>query len=124
MHAKLTAAAARRTSFSNPRELIAVLHESSDEAIDTLRGTHNEVVIALNTRAGTTLDHEALAAEFGENYEAFCVDAWAFENSARLIASNPEDATEVYEKIVALAYYNVATALALCGPTMEIVTIN
>ena len=124
VHKKLTTAAARRTSFSDPCKLIAALRESSDEAIDTLHGTHNEVVIALNTRAGTTLNHEALAVEFGENYEAFCVDAWAFEKSVQLIAQNPDDADEVYEKVVALAYYNAATALALCGPTMEIVTIN
>ena len=124
VHAKLTAAAARRTSFSDPRELIAALREISDEAIDRLRGAHNETVIALNTRADTTLDHEALAVEFGENYEAFCIDAWAFEDSAKLIASDPEDAAEVHEKIVALAYYNAATALALCGSTMEIVTID
>ena len=104
--------------------MIEVLRKSSDDAIDTLCGAHNETVIALNTRVGTTLNHEALAVEFGENYEAFCVDAWAFENSAKLIASDPEDAAEVHKKIVALAYYNAATALALCGSTMDIVTID
>jgi hypothetical protein len=116
--------AAGRTEFSKGSGLLAVLKEKAkEEFVDKLHGAHNEVIAAINNRKGTTLDRDALAAEFGSEYEAFNVDAWAFEEAAR-VTSPGEDATEVQQKIIALAYYNLATTLVLAGPKMRVVVLK
>jgi hypothetical protein len=121
LHASLVAAAKGRIDFSDPKELIETLRSSSDDAVDTLTGPHKEVVIGINTIPGTTLDHKKLHEEYGDNYQAFCVDVWAIKNTAELRASSPE---EVQAMTVAAVYQNIATALALCGPKMEIIAIE
>ncbi len=110
--------------FSKPTEVIDVLQNAEGAVIDTLTGGHNEAMIVLNKRPKTTLDHNLMAEEFGEAVEAFNVDVWAFEASARAIADNPEYQAEVTANITALIYYNFATALALCGPEMPVVTLE
>jgi hypothetical protein len=111
--------AASRTSFSPGRELLAAVTMHADEVfIDTLAGSHNEVVAILNTVPGTTLDRDALRHEFGEEYEAFNVDVWSFEEAARAI-SPTED--EVTQKVTALVYYNLATTMVLSGKKMRAV---
>lgn len=120
IHGSIVRSASERADFSVSTELRDVLAQK-DGRVDTLRGEHNEIIICVNNRAGTSLDHQALEDEFGSNYEAFCVDAWALENTAITIAQYPSDALEVQEKVVAAVYYNLATALTLCGPKMPIV---
>jgi hypothetical protein len=86
-HHTIVRNATLRNSFSSGRELLTVLTLHADERfIDTLAGSHNEVVTILNTVPGTTLDRDALRREFGEEYEAFNVDVWAFEEAARAIS--------------------------------------
>ncbi|PID31473.1 hypothetical protein CR983_00780 [Candidatus Saccharibacteria bacterium] len=118
-------AAARRSTFSTPADLTRVLLDTPDAVVDTLHGEHNEAMIVINRRPDTTLDHQAMADAIGsEEFEAFDVDAWAFEDSARAVADDPDDSAEVSAKTTALLYYNLATALALCGPEMPIVTLR
>ncbi len=115
-------ASASRTEFSSPAELTKVLLNTPDATVDTLHGDHNEAMIVINTQKDTTLDHQLMADELGgEDFEAFDVDAWAFEASARAVADDPEDEAEVKAKMTALLYYNLATALTLCGPDMPVV---
>ncbi|PID99431.1 hypothetical protein CSA80_01570 [Candidatus Saccharibacteria bacterium] len=122
---RIEQAAADRFAFSEPVELIEAIKETPKATIETLHGDHNEAVIVVNTRPGTTLYHQLMADELGgEEFEAFDVDAWAFEDSARAVADNPDDAAEVSAKTTALLYYNFATALALCGPNMPIVVLR
>jgi hypothetical protein len=84
--------AASRTSFSPGRELLAAVTMHADEVfIDTLARSHNEVVAILNTVPGTTLDRDALRHEFGEEYEAFNVDVWSFEEAARAISPTEDE---------------------------------
>lgn len=121
LHASLVAAAKGRIDFSDPKELIETLRSSSDDAVDTLTGPHKEVVIGINTIPGTTLDHKKLSEEYGDDYQAFCVDVWAIENTAELLAPNPKEA---HAMTVAAVYQNIATALVLCGSEMEIIAIK
>ncbi len=117
---QIVANAAARTEFSAGRELLEELAEYGDGAVDYLVGDHREVVAVVNTKSGTTLDRVALRQEFGEDYEAFNVDAWTFRESAELISSTPE---EVEAKVLALAFYNLATAHKLCGKSMRVVVL-
>lgn len=86
-------------------------------AVEKLEGGHREVAAIINLRDGTTFDRAAMRREFGDNYQVFNVDAHGFKTAAETISETDE---EVNQKVVALAYYNIATALVLCGPKMRV----
>lgn len=119
LHEKLVGNAGARTEFSAGAELLSALEEAAGpESIDNLVDGHNEVAAVINMRSGTTLDREALAREFGSEYQAFNVDAWSFAEAARAISLSQEEADE---KVVAMVYYNLATAGVLCGKNMHVI---
>lgn len=122
-HEVIKANAAGRTEFSSGPEICSILDRETGGDYDHLHGEHNEVVAVINLRNGTTLDRDALEAEFGPEYEAFNIDAWSFENAANYI-STTDNSVEAKRKQVAMAYYNFATALTLCGPNMRIIVLD
>ena len=118
-HQTILQNAGARTEFSKGAELLAALEDMAGaDAIDPLVDGHNEVAAVLNFREGTTLDREALAAEFGEGYQAFNADVWSFAKAAEAISLSQE---EIDQKVVAMVYYNLATAAVLCGKGMRII---
>ncbi len=119
---RIEQAAADRAVFSQPDEVMEAIKNTPGSTVEELHGGHNEAMIVINNNPGTTLDHQLMADELGgEDLEAFDVDAWAFEASARAVADDPDDRAEVKAKMTALLYYNLATALTLCGPDMPVV---
>jgi hypothetical protein len=121
-HEMIVGNASARTQFSSGKELLGILEENArEEFVDKLHGDHKEVVAVINKRAGTTLDRDALREEFGEEYEAFNVDAWAFEEAARVTSLGEE---EVQQKVAAMVYYNLATTMVLVGKKMRIVVLD
>lgn len=114
----IVANASARNDFADGGSIKAELEEDGG-IVDHLHGTHNEVVAVLNLRGGTTLDRDALEVEFGLNYEAFNVDVWAFTNATPIINSSVDDES----KLVAMLYYNLATAHVLCGPAMRVIVL-
>lgn len=119
-HAIILKNAGARQSFSDGSELKAELDLITRGEYDRVYGSHNEVAVVLNTVSGTTLDRDLVYKEFGEELQAFNVDVWAFQESVNIISTTP-NSREVQQKVVAMAYYNFATALTLCGPAMRIV---
>ncbi len=100
---------------------------------DMLRGNHHEVAVVMNQRAGTTLDrqalaqefdqqYQALAQEFNQRYQAFNIDTWAFAPSAE--ALYPDDPTAQQQATTAMLYYNLAAIMALCGPRMTVTVLK
>lgn len=123
-HRTIVSGANRRTEFSTGREVLEkMIENASEDTIDTLHGDHNEVLAVINKRPGTTIDREAIAAEFGPEYEAFNVDVWSFEAAARALYPDADE-TAIQQTIGALVYYNLATALTLCGPSMRVVVLD
>lgn len=121
-HDLIVSNAAARTSFSAGGELLTELRQAGgEEAIDPLEGGHKEVVAVINLRTGTTLDREALAAEFGNDYQAFNVDAWSFAEATEAISLSEE---ETNQKVAAMVYYNLATAGVLCGKGMRTIVLH
>lgn len=111
--------------LSSGAELSKVLAENaSDDSFETLKGAHKEVLIVVNKKPGTTIDRGAIARNYDGECQVFVVDAWAFEDAARAISPLDAGEAEIQEKVAALVYYNLATALALCGPNMQIITIE
>lgn len=122
-HHLITTQAKERTSFSRGAELISELSKQTSGGYDHLEGEHNEVMAIINLRGGTTLDRDAIDGEFGSNYQAFNIDLWAFPETAKVIPDT--DSNDVQEqKIAALVYYNLATALVLCGPGLRIALLK
>lgn len=125
----ITGNAAARSEFSDGAALLKTLKDKGgDESVDVLKGAHKEVVAVINKRAGTTLDRNAFEAEFGEGYQAFNVDTWAFAEGARLITQMGDDQEQLKKQIAqkqaAMVYYNLATACVLCGPNMRVVVLE
>lgn len=112
--------AAARTDFSRGSEVLRVL-ESEGAQLETLEGSHNEVVAAINFRSGTTLDRTQVADKYGPSYQSFQVDAWSFQKAAEAISDTID---ETQQRVVAMTYYNLATALVLCGPNMRVVVVK
>lgn len=122
LHARITHNAGERTEFSSGAELLGALQgKAAAGFVPKLVGSHNEVAAIVNLRPNTTLDRGALADEFGDTYQAFNVDAWTFADGARLISESDEEA---HAKVIAMAYYNFATALVLSGPGMRLIVLE
>jgi hypothetical protein len=125
VHDLIVKNAQERSQFSGGRELLNVLKENANsEFLDTLVGEHKEVATVVNMKEGTTLDRTALKNEFGPDYQAFNVDAWSFEAAAKAISVEPLEAFEIEAKVVAMVYYNLATALVLAGPKMRVIVLS
>lgn len=121
VHNLIVKNASARTDFPTGAELSAGLKDvAGEQAESVLAGPHKEVVAAINTNEGTSLDRQALAEVFGPDYQAFNIDAWTFADAAAAISLTDEEAEM---KVVALAYYNVTAAFILCGPGMRLVPV-
>lgn len=120
-HSLIVKNAAERSSFSEGDELLEELRCHQQAKLSVLKGNHREVVAIINTRSGTTLDRDAVRDAFGDDYQAFNVDVWAFPGSAAKLAS---DQTDKARKVVAMVYYNLATAHVLVGPALRVVVVK
>jgi hypothetical protein len=117
IHDLIMSRAAERVLFSPGSSVESVVTKvAGDDASETLQGGHQEIVAVINKVTGTTLDRDELELATVGEYQAFNVDAWAFEASARAISEHDDDMIDA--KVIALTYYNLATALVLCGPNM------
>lgn len=103
---------------SGPEMIKTVKDVAGEDHVQTLLNDHNEVILVVNTKEGTTLDRRSLSKEFGDDYEAFNLDVWALDNGIKAIATSE---TEANEKLAASVLYNIATACVLAGPSLRLV---
>ncbi|MDR2108486.1 MAG: hypothetical protein LBP28_03380 [Coriobacteriales bacterium] len=124
---KCAARLARRAGYLTESPLLGTaaqrlsLIEEYGQSV-VLCGGHSEQLIIINTVPKTTLNRSLLKERLGENAAAFNVDLWAFEPSLRRVVvatglKNPD----FDDLFAALLFYNLATALVLCGPEMRVV---
>ena len=124
LHQQIIDNAGARQVFSKGAELLEALEDKaskSEAIVDDLIGDHKEVVAVVNNRYGTSLNRDKLAAEFGQYYESFNIDLWSFDNAAHTISETEDEARA---KLVAMVYYNLATAMVLCGPSMRVLILE
>lgn len=122
-HARIMSNAESRAAFDTGAKVRDTFEAStsqpgSDTLMENLEGSHNEKIALINTVPNTTLSRKDMQESLGDDLQAFNVDVWAFKKTAESVAASPEDARAIH---VAMLYYNVATALTLCGPNMRIV---
>ena len=121
-HDLIIAGAREENSFASGAELFATAYDIlGEDRVDQLHGDHNEMLVVVNKNPNTTLDRAELAAEFGDKFQVFNVDAWSFENSARLLS---DDSNKQRQLAAAMTYYNVATALVLCDVSMNAIELS
>lgn len=102
---------------STGNELRAAYTEvAGEESIARLEGHHNEVVARKNRNPQITLDREAIKARRGLGLQSFEVDAGVFPAAANVIALDEQSA---HQLVVAMEYYNTATALVLSEPSLR-----
>ncbi|MDR1082406.1 MAG: cadmium-containing carbonic anhydrase [Coriobacteriales bacterium] len=105
--------------LSTPVQRLALIKEYG--SLMTLCKGHTEQLIVINTIAKTTLDRLSLKERLGGRAAVFNVDVWAFEDSLKQAATalDEEDESPPFETLyAAMLFYNLATALVLCAPSM------
>lgn len=96
----------------------AIVEVAEVGCVETLVGKQLAVAAVVNTKDGKTLNREKLAAEFGDDYQAFNIDVPGIIEGARATSiSEPE----AQEKTVAALYYNFAAAGVIAAPSMPVV---
>lgn len=107
---------------SSGNDMIESVKEvAGDSSVQTLQGSHNEVVLAVNVnQVGKTLNRNAIREKFGNDYQAFNLDFWALKNGIKAISVNESEANE---KLAAAVLYNIATACVLAGPSLRVVVV-
>jgi hypothetical protein len=125
-HELIVRNAGARQEFSRGADVLEVMGATrisgaEEVQLERLEGSHKEVVAAINLRPGTTLSRQLLNEKYGADYQAFNVDAWSFQAAAEATSNNEEEARQ---KVIAMTYYNLATALVLCGPQMRVVIVQ
>ncbi|MDV6345470.1 cadmium-containing carbonic anhydrase [Nitrosomonas sp. Is37] len=109
--------------FAEDRSIVLQTARSHGADYEELVDAHNELGIALNTKAGTTVDRAAIRRIFGQQYDLFVVDAWTFDNAARELKPeyNNHDIARISK---AIAIQNVATASVLGHSSLPIIPIK
>lgn len=112
--------------------------------VATLEGGHQELAIVFNHRTGWVLDRPALTAQFGDGFQVFLIDAWAYESAAKV---SEQVAARYLERVgsqlagsqlfggqmvgdiseaalAAAGSFTFAALLALCAPAMPILQVR
>lgn len=104
--------------FGDRAEVLKSAQDTEGMLFEKLVGSHKELAVFVNYKAGTTVDRKAIREAYGDNYDVFVVDAWSFGNAAEVLCDS-EAEKEVF--IAALTAYNVATASQLSDKSMPVV---
>jgi hypothetical protein len=108
--------------FAEDRASVVQVAQDNGARYEELVGKHNELGIALNTRSGTTIDRTRIREEYGDQYDVFVVDAWAFGNAARDVSA--AGSTDEVQRIAkAITLQNLATASILGHGSLRIIPI-
>ncbi|EDK72655.1 hypothetical protein TM7_0189 [candidate division TM7 genomosp. GTL1] len=116
-HRQIVEGTKKSRTFASGAEILSVLRAEAGQNVDILDGDHNEGIVVINTRPGTTLDRNSLKKVYGSDLQAFNVDIWSFGEAARAIAREDNEAAQ---KAIAMVYYNLATAFVLGGPNLRV----
>jgi hypothetical protein len=110
---------AQNIACATGRDAMGVLKKvAGDESVETLTGTHNEVVVVVNEREGTTLNRAKVRAGYGDSFQAFNYDRWAMRKAVHSIGHNIEQ-DEARLKLAAADLYNIAVTCTLAGSSLR-----
>lgn len=98
--------------FRNREAVIDLLEKVSKKSVATLKGYHQECIVAVNFVPGTTLSSNRLSKEFG-GVQAFGYDIWRSVQMAGKILPRPDQAVDRQRFIMARVMTTIATLMAL-----------
>lgn len=96
------------------------LEVAGPESIVTLTGPQKAVLAVITTIPGEELDRDAIAKEYGNDYQIFEIEAWSIVNGAKATSRTPE---EEHAKTVAGLAYDLGAAGVIAGPNMPVVVL-
>jgi len=106
--------------FRGREEIINILEERSKKSIATLKGTHQECLVAVNLVPGTTLSSNRFAEEFG-GMQAFGYDLWRSMAMAGKLLPRPDQSQDRERFIMARVMSTAATLMALTDGSQRLV---
>lgn len=105
--------------FRNREAVIDMLEKVSKKSVSTLRGDHQECIIAVNSVPGSTLSSNSFAKEFG--IHAFGYDLWRSKQMASRILPRPDQAEDRERFIMARVMCTVATLMSLTDGSQRLI---
>lgn len=97
--------------FKDRKDIIDILDRKSQGSVATLKGQHQECVVAVNLVEGTTLSSNKFYDSFG--IQVFGYDLWRSEQMANKLLPRPDQLLDRQRFIMARAMTTVATLMAL-----------
>ena len=105
--------------FKGREDIIDILEKRVKNSIATLKGDHQECIVAVNCVPGTTLSSNRLSDTF--NIQTFGYDIWRSQQMALKIMPRPDQAEDRKRFIMARVMSTVATLMALTDGTQRFV---
>jgi len=109
--------------FAEDRSSILAAAQNVGAGYEALVGQHNELLVAINTVEGTTIDRTKIRDLYGAQYDIFVLDAWSIRKAAEAASTTgyPEETENIS---AAMFMQNVATAAVLGNGSLGIVTVT
>ena len=106
--------------FRNREAVIDMLEKISKKSVSTLKGDHQECIVAVNFVHGTTLSSNRFSKEFG-GVQAFGYDIWRSIQMAGKILPRPDQTVDRQRFIMARVMTTVATLMALTDGSQHLI---
>lgn len=106
--------------FRNRELILDVLERRSKNSVATLKGEHQECIVAVNFVPGTTLSSNRFAEAFG-GMQAFGYDIWHSVQMAGKLLPRPDQAIDRQRFVMARVMSTVATLMALTDGSQHLV---
>lgn len=106
--------------FRNREAVIDMLEKISKKSVSTLKGTHQECIVAVNFIPGTTLSSNRFSKEFN-GIQAFGYDIWRSMQMAGKILPRPDQAEDRERFVMARVMTTIATLMALTDGSQHLV---
>ncbi len=106
--------------FRGREEIIDILEKRAHKSIATLKGSHQECIVAVNLVPGTTLASNRLSDSF-DGIQAFGYDLWRSMEMAQKLLPRPDQAQARDRFVMARVMSTVATLMALTDGSQRLI---
>lgn len=105
--------------FRNREAIIDLLENRFKKSVATLKGDHQECIVAVNFVPGTTLSSNHFSETFG--FQAFGYDIWRSMQMANKLLPRPDQTLDRQRFIMARVMTTIATLMALTDGSQRLV---
>jgi hypothetical protein len=102
--------------------MAGVEERSGPEAIQTMRGDHKEIILAVNKKSGRTFNNTLFAYDSGNEAQAFNIDYWHMVDEAQSLFPHSQHQRDKF--LTAYVMDQLATGMVLTAGDQEVVILN